>query len=145
MRIYVASSWRNALQPAAVAALRSAGHEVYDFRHPAPGNDGFQWRAVDPGWSAWSVERYVEGLAHPTARSGFALDMDALRRCDACALIVPCGRSAHLEAGWAIGAGKRTVVYLPAGEPFEPELMYLMADAIVTTPGSLVEAFRARA
>ena len=28
MRIYVASSWRNPYQPAAVAALRSLGHEV---------------------------------------------------------------------------------------------------------------------
>jgi hypothetical protein len=42
MRIYVASSWRNeAKQQATVLALREAGHEVYDFRHPAPGNEGF--------------------------------------------------------------------------------------------------------
>lgn len=29
-RIYVASSWRNTYQPGVVAALREAGHEVYD-------------------------------------------------------------------------------------------------------------------
>ena len=38
MKIYVASSWRNAQQPAVVARLREAGHEVYDFRNPAPAN-----------------------------------------------------------------------------------------------------------
>lgn len=36
MNIYVASSWRCARQPAVVAALRAAGHEVYDFKNPAP-------------------------------------------------------------------------------------------------------------
>ena len=35
-RIYVASSWRNALQPGVVTKLRRDGHEVYDFREPAP-------------------------------------------------------------------------------------------------------------
>jgi hypothetical protein len=41
MRIYVASSWRNLYQPTVVTALRQEGYEVYDFRHPAPGDDGF--------------------------------------------------------------------------------------------------------
>ena len=35
-KIYVASSWRNREQPSVVKALREAGHEVYDFRNPAP-------------------------------------------------------------------------------------------------------------
>jgi len=46
MRVYVASSWRNEKQPAVVKALREAGHEVYDFRSPTPGNTGFSWRKV---------------------------------------------------------------------------------------------------
>lgn len=44
MRIYLASSWRNAAQPGLVALLRSWGHEVYDFRNPAPGETGFAWQ-----------------------------------------------------------------------------------------------------
>jgi hypothetical protein len=47
MRIYVASSWRNTLQPSVVALLRQEGHSVYDFRHPAQGNDGFSWSRID--------------------------------------------------------------------------------------------------
>ncbi len=54
MRIYVASSWRNAHQPELVKALQDAGHEVYDFRHPAPGNEGFQWSQIDPNWKDWT-------------------------------------------------------------------------------------------
>lgn len=45
MNIYVASSWRNLLQPGIVVALRRCGHDVYDFRNPAPGNKGFAWAA----------------------------------------------------------------------------------------------------
>ena len=50
-RIYVASSWRNTLQPGVVAALRGDGHEVYDFRNPAPGVKGFAWSEIDPSGS----------------------------------------------------------------------------------------------
>ena len=39
-------------------------------------------------------------------------DMAALRSADATVLVLPCGRSAHLELGWAAGSGQRTVVLL---------------------------------
>lgn len=42
---------------------------------------------------------------------------------DVCVLVMPCGRSAHLEAGWFVGAGKPTLILLENGEP---ELMYRM-------------------
>lgn len=128
-RIYVASSWRNPHQPAVVLALRDAGHEVYDFRNPAPGNTGFSWSDVDPEWKAWTPEQMVEALHHPIAEEGFNLDMSNLMAADATVLVMPCGRSAHLEAGYACGAGQ-TVIILQT-ESAEPELMYAMADAVV--------------
>ena len=135
MKVYVATSWKNGHQPDVVAFLRGAGHEVYDFRHPEVGNDGFHWTAVDGGWREWDAYRYLAALRHPVAERGFALDMNALRWCDACVLVLPCGRSAHLEAGWAAGAGKVLVIYIP--EYDVPELMYRMAGAIVTTMAEL--------
>jgi hypothetical protein len=47
-RIYVASSWRNDVQPVAVEMFRQLGHEVYDFRNPRPGDNGFHWSDIDP-------------------------------------------------------------------------------------------------
>jgi hypothetical protein len=132
VKIYVASSWRNGYQPDVVAFLRQNDHEVYDFRNPAPGNDGFNWREIDPGWRDWTIPQYVAALNHPIAQAGFGLDMNALRWCDACVLVLPCGRSAHLEAGWAAGAGKQVVIYAPNPKE-EPELMYLMTAGVVTT------------
>ena len=138
MKIYVASSWRNKFQPDVVQALREWGHEVYDFRHPAPGNDGFAWSAIDRNWIDWTSTQMREGLNHPIAAAGFKLDFDAMERADVFVLVLPCGRSAHLEAGWAVGAGKKVVVYVPeTGPRQEPELMYLMTSAIVVTMDEL--------
>ena len=124
MKIYVASSWRNAHQPKVVQALRSAGHVVYDFKDA----EGFSWREVDEQWSTWNSETYLKGLNHPCAERGFSRDMAALATCEACIMVMPCGLSAGLETGWAIGAGKRVAVYLP--ELREPDLMVKMAHLV---------------
>jgi hypothetical protein len=136
VRIYVASSWRNAMQPVVVKALRTVGHEVYDFRHPEPGEEGFHWTAVESSPRPWTAEMLGNALEHPIARAGFEKDVAALRSCDACVLILPCGRSAHLELGWAVGAKKWTVVLM--AEPDEPELMYRMVDAVCPSIGSVI-------
>lgn len=137
-KIYLASSWRCAEQPRVVALLRDAGHEVYDFRNPAPGNSGFAWSEVDRDWLEWSPERFAEKLAtHPVAAAGFKYDKDALDWCDTCVLLLPCGRSAHLEAGYAAGQGKRTIFYLRP-DRFEPELMYLLGHGCVTADAELL-------
>ena len=127
MKIYVASSWRNEAQPGVVAELRELGAEVYDYKNPAPGNHGFHWSEIDPKWKGWTPAEFREGLGHPIAEAGFDHDMNALIECDVCVLVLPSGRSAHLEAGWAASAGKTLIVLLAPGEP---ELMYRMADFI---------------
>jgi hypothetical protein len=136
VRIYVASSWRNAYQPPVVVALRAAGHDVYDFRNPRPGDEGFHWTAIEPAPKPWSGETLRAALRHPVAVAGFASDMDALRACDVCVLVLPCGRSAHLELGWAVAAGKITSVLMVG--PDEPELMYAMVDDISTSTYELI-------
>jgi len=137
MKIYVASSWRNQRQPGVVERLRAEGHEVYDFRHPAPGNDGFAWSDIDEGWQAWTTEEYVAALTHPVAERGFSSDMDAIRWADACVYVLPCGRSASLEVGWAAGAGKLTIALL---DDAEPELMVKMLDHVCLSLDEVVDA-----
>lgn len=77
-KIYVASSWRNERQPEVVRILREAGHEVYDFRHPQPGNEGFHWSEIDCAWEHWVPQQYRAALSHPIAEAGFGLDFDAM-------------------------------------------------------------------
>lgn len=138
MRIYVASSWRNVLQPGIVHALRRCGHEVYDFRQPEPGNNGFHWSEIDPAWKSWTPEQYREALKHPVAERGYGFDIGALRACEAVVFVLPCGRSASWEFGYAMGQGKRG--YVVAFEPCEPELMFREAT-ILTSMDELFDAF----
>ena len=126
-KIYVASSWRNNIQPVVVEALRKIGHAVYDFKNPEPGNQGFHWSEIDINWKNWTPEKFKQALKHPIAVEGFNRDMEALRDCDVCVMVMPCGRSAHLEAGFAVGAGKPLIIMLTNGEP---ELMYNMTPHI---------------
>jgi hypothetical protein len=128
-RIYLASSWRNAHQPNAVLALRAAGHEVYDFRNPFNGVPGFAWSELDPEWKSWDAATYRRLLTtHPIAARGFVSDFRAMQWADVCVLLLPSGRSAHLEAGWFCGQGRRCVILTQDGE--EPELMALLATDI---------------
>lgn len=135
-RIYVASSWRNKYYTEVVRQLREAGHAVYDFRNPSHGR-GFTWKDVDADYAHWSVAQYLEGLNDEKSERQFKSDMDALLWADVCLLLLPCGRSAHTEAGWMAGQGKRTIVYIP--EPGEPELMYKLFDLIT---GDMDEVLR---
>mgnify|MGYP001003521156 CR=1 FL=1 len=143
MRVYVASSWRNADQPGVVSALREAGHEVYDFRNPEPGDNGFSWRQCATPEQLHDPQRFRdEVLTHEIARDGFAKDMNALRGSAATVLVLPCGRSAHLELGYATGAGQHTIVLLDTPMS-EPELMYLMNAAICTSIEEVITALDA--
>ena len=141
--IYVASSWRNPIHIAVCSTLRSVGLQHYDFRNPE-GGTGFSWKDVKPGGypgmsggsattagdqSDWeSTEDYLEMIRHPRALEGYASDYQAMEKADTFLLVLPCGKSAHLELGWAVGAGKRTAILLE--DPVQPELMYRMVDYI---------------
>ncbi len=131
MKIYVASSWKNLLHPGIVFALRRCGHEVYDFRFPISGNSGFfNWKEVDPKWKGLpiEVEHYRKMLNHPIAEQGYQYNITALRSCDACVYVLPCGRSASWEFGYAMGQGKRG--YVIQFSPEQPELMFREAKII---------------
>lgn len=143
-KIYLASSWRNASQQHYVRLLRAAGHEVYDFEHASYSDDnsaaeaaGFKWSDVDKDYTSWTVKDYQRGLGHPIAAAGFQRDIDAMQWADTCVLLLPCGRSAHSEAGWMKGAGKRVLVMVEKLE--EAELMYRLFDAVCGTEEELLQ------
>ena len=135
MKVYVASSWRNDRLDEVIAALRKAGHEVFDFRAVT----GFHWSDIDPDWQSWSHEVYLEALGHPLAERGFAADLSGLEWAEAVVLVMPCGRSAHLELGWALGAGKKGIILLSEAEA---ELMYKLADEVCVDLAGVLIALR---
>ena len=129
--IYVASSWRNTEHPKVVVTLRDMGFKVYDFRHPN-GGKGFAWSSVASEWNRGhdncTPEEFLEALQDPLAKQGFHRDFNAMQEASIFVLVLPCERDAHLELGWAAGAGKETVILLD--NPTKASLMYMMVDHI---------------
>ncbi len=128
-----------------MARLRAEGHTVYDFKNPmgdGPGT-GFAWQSIDPNWRTWTPQQYLLALTHAKAQTGFESDERAMIRADACVLVLPAGRSAHVEFGWMLGRGQLGYVLL-SEDGFEPDLMYLLTphSRLCTDLGELVQKIK---
>ena len=135
-KIYVASSWRNDNQQQIVNLIRRHGHHVYDFRHPNDAPNSYRWDEIDPEWKHWDITQYMSALSHPIAEVGFNNGLRAMTDADVCVLLLPCGKSAHAQAGFMAGQGKKVVAVMM--QPQEAELMYKLFDKVVTTPRELM-------
>jgi nucleoside 2-deoxyribosyltransferase len=64
-------------------------------------------------------------------KQAFDEDRKWLDWCDCCILILPSGKSSHLEAGYAKGQGKKLIIYHAKGFPAgEIDVMYNFADLL---------------
>ena len=129
-KIYVASSWRNPNHNGLVTHLKQKGHEVLDYRR----GKGFKWEEISPNWEDWIPDEYREGLTHRLAEKGFDRDYGDMKKANTCILVLPSGRSSHIEAGWFTGQGKPTAIFIPGQyewREMEPELMYKLADRVI--------------
>lgn len=145
-RIYLASSWRNPYQLAVLEQLRAAGHAVYDFRNPhdlwtatnrGDEEHGFKWSNIDPEWNTWSRWSFTQALQTHAAEIGYRNDFSAMEKADTGVLLLPSGRSAHIEAGYFAGHPDKSLHILIPELP-EPELMYKLADGVHLTVESLL-------
>ena len=127
-KIYVASSWDNPMQPSLVEELRRRGHKVYDFRHPHGQNCKSVWEELNMKLEGLYGEDVAEALDHPLARKRFLEHQEAMSDVDTCILLLPSGRSAHIEAGYLKGLGKKVYVVGSVFDELRPELMYLAFD-----------------
>lgn len=135
-KIYVASSWRNFDRvKEVVKTLRALNHEVFDFTEIP-----FNYEAVDANWQKWTPRQYVNSFTLDSVKAGFDRDRAALEWCDTVLLVLPSGRSAHLEAGFVAGAGKEAYCFMPL--PQEPELMYGVFKEIILDVSRLKEVFK---
>lgn len=105
----------------------------------------FSWAEMDENWQDWGPEGYrTQLIRSQRAAAGYLGDLRGMEWADTCVLLLPCGRSAHIEAGYMKGRGKRLIIYIPYAltkdTGFEPDLMYLLADNIVMTKGELIDA-----
>jgi nucleoside 2-deoxyribosyltransferase len=123
--IYLIGSLRVPLVRGVAAALREQGHDVFDDWHAAGPE-------ADDIWQQYEKDRsrgYLEALGGYHAQHAFALDFEHLHRCDVGVMILPAGKSAHMELGYMRGLGKPAYI-LMEGEPERYDLMYLLATDV---------------
>jgi hypothetical protein len=134
-RIYVIGSLRNTEVPRLANALRANGHYVFDeWYSPGPEADEY--------WQRYEQQRglgFVQALQEPHAWNVLNFDKRNIDSCDTCVLLMPAGKSGHMELGYAIGTGKQGHILLN-GEPERWDVMYRFAHGVHYDVNQLLEA-----
>ena len=123
--IYLIGSLRSPRVRQVALELRQAGHDVFDDWHACGAE-------ADAEWTSYEKDRgriYQEALAAPFAQHAFHFDMLHILEADIGVLVLPAGKSGHLELGYMIGRGQRGYILLD-GEPEKWDLMYLLAHGV---------------
>lgn len=126
MRVYLIGALSNRERIQSVAErLRFEGHEVFDdWLSPGPEADE-QWQAYE----AVRGRSYKEAIYGHHARTVFEFDYIHLYAAEVVVMVLPCGKSGHLEFGWAIGQGKPGYILFDE-EPERFDIMYRFANDI---------------
>ena len=130
--IYLIGSLRNPTIPQIAETLRQSGHEVFDDWYAAGPEADDKWKDYEQGRG----HSYVEALAGHAARHVFSFDLEHLNRSTAAILVLPAGKSGHLELGYAIGRGKAGYILLDT--PDRWDVMYSFATRVTTDLGEIV-------
>ena len=136
MKIYLASSWKNAEQVLKMKlALSGSGYEEVDaFCDTEADRFVFSFNDLP------SVENHnAKSILHePQVRRAFEEDKKWLDWADVCILILPAGKSAHLEAGYTKGSGKKLIIYQDEFPFGDFDVMYGFADVVTDDMGALI-------
>lgn len=132
MNIYLIGSLRNPKVPKIAEELRHAGFEVFD-----------DWYAAGPeADDKWKDYELGRGRNLPTALKGFAaghvysFDKEHLEQADAVVLVLPAGKSGHLELGWSLG--RKVPGYVLLDDVDRWDVMYRFANGVFYNLDTLI-------
>jgi len=140
MKVYLATSSRNKMQPVVLKLLRAAGHDVYDFLNPQKDKSAFRWEDINQDYKRSNTFVYREMLFDEKAKRHFESNLIALRGSDAVIGLEPFGVSTAIELGYAAGCGIPTAVVLST--PPSHELMLKIVDRILITSEEILDVLR---
>jgi hypothetical protein len=133
MKIYLASSWKNHQIVRNLANLIRKGLpddvECDDFTDPSQGRFVFSWTEITEDELKLNAKNFLED---ERTQKVFKEDVSRIDWADVLIMILPCGKSAHMELGYAAGKGdKEIIVFAPGGfESGEWEVMYGFAQLL---------------
>lgn len=136
--VYVIGALKNTRIPEIGNRLRSEGYDVMD-EWFTPGE------FADTNWQNYEKQRgrsYKEALRGRAATNIFLFDRTYLDLSDKVILVMPAGKSAMIELGYAKGRGKDTYILLDGQDPDRYDIMPNFADHVVITEDDLVEELK---
>ena len=135
-QLYIIGSLRSPNPPMVAKEVRRLGYRAFD-----------DWYAAGPEaddyWKKYEQERgrgYIEALQGAAARNVYAFDKLNMDESDGAILVLPAGKSGHLELGYMAGKGKPTFILLEEDSD-RWDVMYQFATE-VTTFDKLEETLR---
>lgn len=135
--IYLAGSMRNtSMSPLANRIERELGIEMFDSWR-APGPEADDW------WKRYETSRgrkYEDALHGHMAKCIFDFDKSHLDRTDGTLIVLPAGKSAHIELGYTLGRGKPGFVLMDT--PDRWDVMYQFATHTCFSEDTLIEDIR---
>lgn len=135
MKYFIASRWRNrAILDPLVEQIRSKGHEVYYFIEKTIMLGA---RDLDPEEYMKQFEAITDWRNNTHCKQVFEEDLDGLKNADVIVLVLPAGKSAHMEAGIAYGLGKKCVL---VGQVEATESLYLAFDEVYADTESFIKS-----
>lgn len=128
MRGYLIGSLKNPQIPVVAQALRAEGYEIVDDWYAAGPDADDIWRDYERA-RGHDLKDALNGIH---AKYAFMMDREQLQWSDFGVLVLPAGKSAHLELGWMLGQGKPAWILFDK-EPERFDLMYKFATGIATS------------
>ena len=122
--IYLIGSLRNPEVPKIANKLRGVGLEIFDDWYSAGPEADDKWREYEIGRG----RGYIEALSGAAARNVFNFDRTHLEGASAVILVLPAGKSGHLELGFSLG--RRKPGYVLLDNPDRWDVMYQFATMV---------------
>jgi hypothetical protein len=138
-KIYIVGSLRAGHVRQVAQALRAEGHEVFDDWHACHPDADETWREYEQARGRDFVDALYDG--HFVANC-FEFDRKHMMQAEIIVLVLPAGKSGHLELGWALGQGKRGYILLEEEQPQRWDMMYLFANKVCRNLEELIERVR---
>ena len=137
--VYIIGSLRNRQSVIELADLieNRTGLEAFaDWTAPGPDADDYlRDMAKARGWD------HIRTLQSYAAKHVCAFDKYHLDRAAAALILLPCGKSCHMELGYMIGQGKPTYVYMPEA-PERVDVMYNLAHCVTDSLQEIIYRLR---
>lgn len=136
-QLYLIGSLRNPAVPLLGVEFRQLGFDVFDDWYAAG-------EKADDAWREYEQNRghtFGQALRGFAAQHVFGFDYHHLKQADIGVLVMPAGKSGHIEAGFLVGQGKPVYVLLP-GEPERFDVMYAFFAGVFCDKDDLLVALK---